>query len=370
MQHLSFWEKEIWFRHIDYLIVGGGIVGLTSAIEIKRKEPIAKVLVVEKGFLPSGASSKNAGFACFGSIGELLQDLKNIGEDATMQLVLMRWQGLNKLRSLLGDKALGYEDCGNVELFLHTDEEQQAKDHIHYFNQLFEKEIGQQVYEPLPENQFGLSGIMNRFEGQINTGTMIANLQLLAAQHGVLMLNGMSIKDFHENDNHVVARLEDELKIKTNHLLIATNGFASQLLPDLDVEPGRAQVLITKPIENLPFQGAYHLDKGYYYFRNVGNRVLLGGGRNLDFKGEKTYSQELTYPVQDKLEELLNDFILKDIPYEIDTRWAGTLGLGKNRQPIIKQVSNRVFCAVRMGGMGVAIGSLVGEKAAEMVLGA
>lgn len=368
MQHLSFWEKEIWFRHIDYLIVGGGIVGLTSAIEIKRKEPKAKVLVIEKGILPSGASSKNAGFACFGSIGELMQDIENIGEEATMQLVLMRWQGLNKLKSLLGENALGYEAFGNIELFQNREEEQQAKDHLEYFNRLLHNEIGSEVYTALKQDHFGFPGIINRFEGQINTGSMISNLQLLAAQEGVLMLNGLSIKEFHESGNHVVARMDGESKIKTNHLLIATNGFASQLLPELDVEPGRAQVLITRPIENLPFQGAYHLDKGYYYFRNVGNRVLLGGGRNLDFKGEKTYSQELTYPVQDKLEELLNECILRDIPYEIDTRWAGTLGLGKNRQPIIKQINKHVFCAVRMGGMGVAIGSLVGEKAANMVL--
>ena len=33
----------------------------------------------------------------------------------------------------------------------------------------------------------------------------------------------------------------------------------------------------------------------------------------------------------------------------------------------IKKVEENIFCAVRMGGMGVAIGSLVGEDAAEMV---
>ncbi len=44
------------------------------------------------------------------------------------------------------------------------------------------------------------------------------------------------------------------------------------------------------------------------------------------------------------------------------------MGLGKEKSPIIKQVNSQVFCAVRLGGMGVALGSLVGEEAARMLV--
>ena len=47
-------------------------------------------------------------------------------------------------------------------------------------------------------------------------------------------------------------------------------------------------MLITKPLENLHFRGTFHLDKGYYYFRNIDQRILFGGGRNLDFETEET----------------------------------------------------------------------------------
>lgn len=370
MLHLSYWEKETWFRNIDFLIVGGGIVGLSAAIELKRASPLAKVLVVEKGILPSGASTKNAGFACFGSIGELLQDLESMGEQATLELIAMRWNGLKKLRSLLNDSQLGYEASGNFELFHaeQKDEADKALDHISFFNGLLKSEIGESVYQRSYDSSLAPVSILNQYEGMINTGKMMSSLQQLAFENGVLLLTGISVKDLQENENSIIARIDDELRIKASKILVATNGFASQLLPELDVEPGRAQVLITKPLQKLPFTGAFHVDKGYYYFRNVGNRVLLGGGRNIDFKVERTFSQELTYPVQDKLESLLSDWILKDIEFEIDSRWAGTLGLGKSRKPIIKSINKRLFCAVRMGGMGVAIGSLVGEKAARILL--
>ena len=47
--------------------------------------------------------------------------------------------------------------------------------------------------------------------------------------------------------------------------------------------------------------------------------------------------------------------------------WSGILGIGDQKKPIIERVSPNVVVAVRMGGMGVAIGSLVGEEAAALV---
>ena len=102
--------------------------------------------------------------------------------------------------------------------------------------------------------------------------------------------------------------------------------------------------------------------------RNIGERVLFGGGRNLDFKGEATTEHALTKRIQSKLDELLETMILPGTPYTVDVRWAGTMGVGAKKAPIVKKISGNVYCAVRMGGMGVALGSLTGEEAAEMVL--
>jgi len=43
------------------------------------------------------------------------------------------------------------------------------------------------------------------------------------------------------------------------------------------------------------------------------------------------------------------------------------MGVGTEKKPIIKHYSPNVVCAVRMGGMGVAIGSLVGKEAAKLI---
>ena len=131
--------------------------------------------------------------------------------------------------------------------------------------------------------------------------------------------------------------------------------------------PGRGQVLITQPIEGLKFKGVYHMDKGYYYFREIDGRVLIGGGRNLHFEAETTTEFALTEQVQISLERKLHEIILPGTSYLIEQRWAGIMAFGKSRSPIVKQFSDRVFGAFRMGGMGVALGSEVAQQLSSLV---
>ena len=71
---ISFWEKDTFLNNTDIIIIGSGIVGLNAAIHLKEQNPTLKIIVVERGSLPCGASTKNAGFACFGSMSELIDE--------------------------------------------------------------------------------------------------------------------------------------------------------------------------------------------------------------------------------------------------------------------------------------------------------
>ena len=108
------------------------------------------------------------------------------------------------------------------------------------------------------------------------------------------------------------------------------------------------------------------MDEGYYYFRNINDRILFGGGRNLDFKAEETYEQGTTPKVQRQLENMLQTIILPHTKFEIDQRWSGIMGVGNVKTPLLKALSEHVFCGVRLGGMGVAIGSHIGKELAEL----
>lgn len=373
--NLSYWEKETFFTPIDITIAGSGIVGLSAAYYLKKKNPALKILVIERGFLPSGASSKNAGFCCFGSPSELLHDLSVSGEDKVFSLVEKRWKGLQNLRTLLGDDKIDFRNHGGYELFTLKDKNlyEKCRENLDYLNKNLEEIVGKNVYEindGLAEN-FGFKNvehiIENKFEGQIDTGKMIVHLIRLARENDIQIINGITISSFHGDMNHVDIKTDSGITIRSGKLLVATNGFAGLLLPGLAVAPARAQVLITKPLPRLKFKGVFHFDEGFYYFRNIHSRILFGGGRNLDFATESTMEMSTTEKIQNQLRELLSTTIIPGTEFEIDMQWSGIMGVGREKAPIVKQISGNIFCAVRMGGMGVAIGTLTGKEAAEMI---
>ena len=370
MSTVSYWERESFLEKRDYIIVGSGIVGLTCALELKQLNPQASITILEKGFLPAGASTKNAGFTCFGSPSELLDDLNHLNTEDVFKLVENRVNGLAKLRRIVGDKNMEYKEYGSYELYKDTELYHKCMDNLEYLNKQLKPIFNQNTFEIFtkPKN-FGLAKesllIKNVFEGQLNTGLMMKNLITLATKAGVEILNGFTVANIAKiNEGWKV--LGKQTSIETKKLILCNNAFASKLLPELDVKPARAQVLITKPIKNLKIKGCFHMDRGYYYFRNVANRVLLGGGRNLDFKAEETFEMSTSIKIQEHLKALLKTKILPNQEFEIEHSWSGIMGMGNSKTTLLKQLDESLFCAIRLGGMGVALGTDVGQKVANL----
>ena len=116
MKNISFWEKS-WLTNYDYVVIGAGIVGCFTALKIATENKNAKIALIERGILPMGASTKNAGFACFGSISEIEKNRKEMSDNDLLSLLELRTRGLEKLRNNLGDKNISYSNCKGYELF-------------------------------------------------------------------------------------------------------------------------------------------------------------------------------------------------------------------------------------------------------------
>ena len=368
---LSWWEINSWFTNVDYTIIGSGITGLHTALQLRERFPASKILIIEKGPLPQGASTKNAGFACFGSLSEIIDDLNYHTEEEVTALIQKRWQGLQLLRKRLGDAAIDFKPYGGYELFLESDNAgyENCVRRLPFVNDVLRPLFRADVFAK-ETDRFGFKGtqesvIFNPFEGQIDTGAMMQALLKDAISNNILILNSQTVNGYHEKSDNVNVNLGD-FTFTTKKLLFATNGFAAHLTNGA-VKPARAQVLITEPIPNLDIKGTFHIDRGYYYFRNIGDRILFGGARNLDFEGETTTDFGNTDIIQDQLEKLLREVILPDTDFTIAHRWSGIMGMGTGKVPIVKRLSNHVYCGVRLGGMGIAIGSMIGRDLADLI---
>jgi glycine/D-amino acid oxidase-like deaminating enzyme len=369
---LSFWELDS-FRFADLAVIGAGITGLSVAVSYKEKYPNRRVIVIERDLIPTGASTRNAGFACFGSLTEIADDLRKYGSEATVNLVASRWEGLQILRQRLGDAAIEYQPDGGFDLLF---EEQLAQlANIDPINDLLRPVFRQDVFREEPDliTRFGFKGgvktiVSNRLEGQLNTGKMMVNLRHLAGKLGVELYTGAEVSELDIDDNRFV-KVNFTKYPQTSFLarqVVLSNGFHAKALiapfAEYHVIPARNQVLITAPLSHVPFRGSFHFDEGFYYFRNVGNRVLFGGGRNLDLETETTAEHGINTFITDQLEGYLRDVILPQTEFLIESHWTGIFDMGTTKQPFLDWVAERVFVASRLGGMGVALGSLVGKQ--------
>jgi len=368
---LSYCEIKNWFTNVDYTIVGSGIVGLHAALRLRERFPQSKILIIESGQLPQGASTKNAGFACFGSLSEINDDLKTHTEEEVTALIQKRWAGLQLLRKRLGDAVIDFKPYGGYELFLKGDTAgyEECLRRMPFVNEVLKPLFKTDVFVK-EVDRFDFKGIheyvlFNPFEGQIDTGNMMQALLKEAVSNDILILNSQIVTSYYEKSEGVDVALGD-FSFFTKKLLFATNGFASKLT-DGAVKPARAQVLITEPIPNLDIKGTFHIDRGYYYFRNINDRILFGGARNLDFEGETTIEFDTTDIIQNQLEKMLREVILPNTNFTIAHRWSGIMGMGNHKKPIVEQLSQHTYCGVRLGGMGVAIGSMIGAELAELV---
>ena len=302
-----------------------------------------------------------------------------------LETVKMRFEGLQRIQKVFGKSDIDYDQFGGYELFEQDGKYDISKldTDIAYLNKVLApvlktpKKNGK--YLPIYTNEtnqikkLGFQKInalaYSPFEGQLNSAKLVLALQKEVQAKGVQILFNTEVKKFKSHKNGVTLKTNLEANLETKQLLICTNGFAKQLLPALDVVPARGQVFVTEPIPNLKFKGTFHFDEGFYYFRNIGNRLLLGGARNKDFKNEKTTSLETSKLIQKTLE----DFMLKRIlpkgskKPKIEFRWSGTMGMGTIKKPIIQELQPNVYCAVRMSGMGVAIAPIVAQRALTLM---
>ncbi len=376
MQQISIWEKESFFKHNDIIIVGSGFVGLWSAYYLKRKNPKLKILIADRGVIPTGASTRNAGFACFGSVTELIADTLKFGEEKMLEIVKMRFDGLEKIRKTFSDKEIGYEYFGGFELIAESQEMDFniLRSNIDFLNRKIKKITKKPKAFKLHDssiNEFGFANIQhiieNKFEGQLHSGKLCQALLRKVQSMGVNVLNTIEIKKIESANGKIELQTNQHFNLPANQLLICTNAFAKELLPELNVEPARGQVLVTSPIPGLKFKGAFHYDEGFYYFRNLNDRILIGGARNKAFDEENTSQLSTTEKIQTELENFLKKVVIPSTPFTVDYRWSGIMGIGDDKMPIVKKLADNIFCAVRMGGMGVALAPVIGETITELM---
>lgn len=293
-----------------------------------------------------------------------------MGEQALWKLVDRRFKGLQMIRDLFSPEEINYEPSGGYECFIANDPHwQECTDQMNWLNDELlnitgEKKVFEVADKRLPTFRFhGFAHLIeNRLEAGLHPAKLVLALLAKVQQLGVQVLTGIEVQAYEDSDQQVSLQTKQGFTFTTKQLLLCTNAFTAGIVPGIDIIPNRGQVLVTSVINNLPFKGTFHFDQGYYYFRNLNNRLLLGGARNASFDTENTSEMMSTDVIQYRLEQFAREYILPGVDFAITDRWTGIMAMGNEKSPIVEALSQNVYCCVRMSGMGVALAPLVAKE--------
>ena len=220
----SIWELETFYRKRDVIIIGAGFTGLWSAISIKEKFPEKSVLVVERSSVPIGASTRNAGFACFGSFTEIIADSEKMGWEKTLDLVKMRFDGLKKIQEYFKPDGIDFELCGGFEI-INDDKPLQNIDEVN--DKLKSITNLNKTYFLNQEKiaEFGLGNskylIENAMEGCLHSGKLLQKLLEKSQNLGIESLFGTEVLKIAEHENSVKKKKKSfEIKEAVNEALV------------------------------------------------------------------------------------------------------------------------------------------------------
>jgi glycine/D-amino acid oxidase-like deaminating enzyme len=370
MKQPSFWEKETFLKSYDLIIIGAGITGLSSALFYRRHHPGARILVLDKGSIPEGASTRNAGFACVGSITEHVSDMEKETEEKIKERIQRRYRGLHLLRRTLGDTAIDYENCGGYEIFTETREFEEAREHIPQFNDRMKELCGEEeIYQPKELN--GYDAIYNRLEGALHPGKMMQVLLNKVTESGTAVRWNAIAKNIDDQGSVSIAGAaydKSGFTLEADQILVAANGFSAQLLSEVPIKPARGLVMVSEPWhDDMPWKGTFSYDRGYVYFRNVGNRLLLGGGRNAAIEEETTHVFGNNETIKNYLQTFARETLHMPDEIEFEYEWSGIMGFTPTKTPVLKRLDDHRVIAAGLSGMGIAIGMEVGKQAVGLL---
>jgi gamma-glutamylputrescine oxidase len=376
MISLSIWEKESFYAPQDIVIVGAGLMGLWTAYELKKVSPLLNITIVERNTTPLGASTRNAGFACFGSPTELMSDMETMGTDEMLRIVEMRYKGIEKIKSHFTETTIDYEHCGGYECINQDSKYWYAfDDRVSQLNKLLKDITGQRSifkYAGQKMSSLGLIGfdllVENSSEAALHSGKLVQALTQMVRASGVNILDGFCVHTWEADQEQAMITSTNGITIRSKKLVFCTNAFTDGLLNETLVEPGRGQIILTTPIPQLSMKGTFHFDEGFYYWRHLGDRILLGGARNKDFDGEQTLEMDGSATIKNALIDFLRTHIHPSISFDITDSWSGIMGFTKDKRPYCGYTHKGVYVALACNGMGVALTPMIAEKAADAIL--
>jgi len=335
----------------DVVVIGGGVTGCSCALTLT--EAGLRVRLFEARRVAWGASGRNGGFALRGLAISYPQARERFGRTNAKALWHFTERSLDRMETLAGDA------LRRVGSFRLADDEELNALRAEY-EALREDDIAAEWVDALapPLAATFRGAILHPGDGSLQPARWVRRLAARAVASGAEIVEETRIESLDDVD--------------ADHVVIATDGYTSGLLPELDrtITPVRGQVIVTEPLAETLYPRPHYARHGFdYWQQTLDRRLVLGGRRDKNLEAEFTNDEALTEPIQAELE----GFAAKLVGGEprIEHRWPGIFGSTEDSLPLVGPVPGRdgVWVSAGYSGHGNVMGLACGELVAQAILG-
>lgn len=321
------------------LVVGGGIAGVSLLHHLQQRGIDA--ILVERSHLASGASGRNAGFLLAGVADCYAEAVRIYGRDKAREVWSITSENHDRVIEAVAGQDVGHRRRGSVTLAASEEERRRLEE----------------SHELLREDGFesGWDGarLLNPVDGEVNPAALVGALARRAKRGAIR--EGVNVTDIDASPGGVtVGAREDECR--AGAVILATNAYTPLLVPEVKIQPTRAQMLASGPVSVAVCDMPTYSHFGYRYWRQMpSGEVLIGGWRDTSKKAEITYEAEPSSAIQGHLDGKLAEMAGG---VTVTHRWAGIMGFTESGLPLagpLEGMPNVYICAGFNGhGMGFA----------------
>ena len=371
---LSFWHRTHRdpAAEVDMAVVGGGIIGCSTAYWLHRLDPTLRIAIVEAGELAQGASGRNAGFLLQGTSTDYVTDIDHYGATTARRLWAFTRANRELIQEELRPAAFQLEATGSLILAGSADEEQR----LHASVPRMRADGAPAAFIPADDSNRRVRG--RGFGGglYVPSGAMldpVALVRHIAKASTAACWTHHPVVDLDTVGDAI--RLETPRRpIRASRVVLALNAYLPRLIPALGryVRPVRAQMLATEPAADRWLPVPVYTHQGFFYVRQrLDGTVLVGGARHLHADTEVGYDDATTEALQRDLEAYLHHHFPQTRSLAVAHRWSGTMGFSPDHLPVYGAVPGlpQALWAAGFTGHGMGYGFRFGRLLAEAALG-
>ena len=363
----------------DVCVIGAGLAGLTTALELARKGK--SVILLESARVGFGASGRNGGFVSASFAESIFAIEARLGLDHARALYRLSTEGVGYVRKTIndhdrnagGDHEAIIQGHGWLKMIRHGDlaslemrAERLARDYGAVQTVLSRAELGEHVSS---ERYHG--GLLDMAPFHIHPLQYCALVAELASRAGVRIFEHTCVRQVsmkggiwqvqtgdHRNRQK---RGSGRFIVRCSNVVVATSAYGGPVASiNQSILPVSTYVVSARSArfdEAIRFGGCLgDTRRAGDYYRLVGQ----GAARRLIWGGRITTRQSVPVDLAEKLRRDIQSVYPQLDDLEIETAWAGLMGYAVHKMPLVGRLRDGLWMATAFGGHGLNTTAMAG----------